>query len=76
MTWSLPKLHDLTREGSSGLTMARPRATAIDLCRHNRAFGVMVTVPGVSYVAMIHSSWCPSTRTCLQSLTLAGLSFQ
>jgi len=76
ITWSLPKLHDLTQKGSSGLTMARPRATAIDLCRHNRAFGVMVTIPGVSHVAMINSSCCPSTRTCLQALTLAGLSFQ
>jgi len=44
-------LHNLTRNGSSGLTMAMPRATAMDLCRHNRMFGVMVTIPGVSHVA-------------------------
>jgi len=26
--------------------MAMPRATAMDLCRHNRVFGVIVTMPG------------------------------
>jgi len=56
--------------------MERPRATAIDLCRHYRAFDVMVTIPGVSHVAMMHSSWCPLTRTYLQARTLAGLSCQ
>jgi len=56
--------------------MARPRATAIDFFRHNRYFGMMVTIPGVSHVAMIHFSWCLLTRTCLQARTLAGLSFQ
>jgi len=76
MIWSLPKLHYLTKKGSSGVTMARPRATAIDLCRHNRAFCVIETMPGVSHVAMIPSSWCPSTRACLQARTLAGLSCQ
>jgi len=76
MTWSLSKLHNLTKKSSSGLTIARPRATAIDLCRQNRAFGVMVPILGVSHVAIIHCSCCPSTRTCLQALTLAGLSCQ
>jgi len=37
---------------------------------------VMVTIPGVPQVAMIHSSCGPSTRTCLQAPTLAGLSYQ
>jgi len=32
----------------------------------------MVTIPGVSHVAMIHSSWCPLTRTCLRARTHAG----
>jgi len=76
MTWSLPKLHNLTKNGSSGLTMAMPRATAMELCRHDRMFGVIVTMPGVSQVAMMHSSLCPLTRTCLQARTRAGLSCQ
>jgi len=63
MTWPLPKLHNLTKNGSSGFTMAMPQATAMDLCRHNRMFGVIITIPGVSHVAMIHSSSCPLTRT-------------
>jgi len=36
----------------------------------------MVTVPGVSHVDTIHSSFCPSTRSCLQDLLLADLSRQ
>jgi len=54
----------------------RPRATATDLYRRNRALSVMGTIPGVSHVAMIHSSWCPLKRTCSKAGTLAGLSFQ
>jgi len=36
----------------------------------------MITVPGVSHVAMIHSFLCPLTRTCSQAHTFAGLSCQ
>jgi len=38
MTSSLPKLHNLTNKGSSGLTMARPRATATDFRWDDRWF--------------------------------------
>jgi len=70
MTWSLPKLRNSIKNGSSGLTLARPRATAINYVGETRAFGVIVTMPGVSHVAMIRSSWCLLTRLCLQARTL------
>jgi len=74
MAWSSPKLQTLTKNGSSGLTSATPRATATDLCRHRRKLGEMVTHPGVAQVAITNYFIRPLTRTWRHALTLAGWS--
>jgi len=74
MAWSGPKLQTLTKNGSSGLARATPRATATDLCQHRRMLGEMVTRPGVAQVAITHSSIRPLTRTWRHALTLAAWS--
>jgi len=65
MAWSGPKLQTLTKNGSSGLTSATPRATATDLCRHRWMLGEMVTWPGVAQVTnpFYHSSFAVDLAT-------------